>query len=112
MERIGSGIRLMVNEMRHMGLPDPEFVEQHEFVVIFRKGAGGEGAGPGITGTMNTRQLTGLQIVQQRGSISRGEYQEAPGASARTALRDLNDMIARGILTTRGKTKALRYYLP
>jgi predicted HTH transcriptional regulator len=33
MERVGAGIRLMVNEMRQMDLPDPEFVEQHEFMV-------------------------------------------------------------------------------
>jgi ATP-dependent DNA helicase RecG len=112
MERIGSGIRLMVNEMRHIGLPDPEFVEQHEFVVVFRNGTTGEGSGPGTTGALSSRQLVGLQIVQQRGSISSGEYQEATGASARTALRDLTDMVSRGILTTRGKTKSLRYYLP
>lgn len=73
MERVGSGIRLMVNEMRHTGLPDPEFIEQHEFVVIFRNGRRGEGVGPGTTGALNTRQLIALQIVQQRGSISSGD---------------------------------------
>lgn len=112
MERVGSGIRLMVNEMRHMGLPDPEFVEQHEFVVIFRNGTSGEGTGPGTTGTLNSRQLIGLQIVQQKGSISSGEYCAATGASERTARRDLMGMVNRGILATRGKTKSLRYYLP
>lgn len=112
MERVGSGIRLMVNEMRHMGLPDPEFVEQHEFVVLFRNGTAGEGSGPGMTGALNPRQLIGLQIVQQRGSIASGEYQTATGASERTARRDLSDMVERDILTTRGKTKSLRYYLP
>ena len=79
MERIGSGIRLMVNEMRQLGRPDPEFVEQHAFVVIVRNGTMGEGAGPGTTGALNPRQLIGLQIVQQRGSISSGEYQAAHG---------------------------------
>src|SRR5258708_5805528 len=37
MERIGSGIRLMLNETKEMGLPPPEFKEQSEFVVTFRK---------------------------------------------------------------------------
>jgi ATP-dependent DNA helicase RecG len=112
MERIGSGIRLMINEMRHTGLPDPEFVEQHEFVVVFRNGSTGEGAGPGMSGALNARQLMGLQIVQQRGSIGSAEYQAATGASERTARRDLSEMVERGILSARGKTKSVRYYLP
>lgn len=112
MERVGSGIRLMINEMRSIGLPDPEFVEQHEFVVIFRNGTTGEGRGPGTAGALNARQLIGLQIVQRKGSISSGEYQAATGASESTSLRDLTDMVNRGILTKRGRTRALRYYLP
>lgn len=111
MERVGSGIRLMVNEMRGMGLPDPEFVEQHEFTVVFRNGTTG-GTGPGLTGALSSRQLIGLQIVQKEGSISSGEYQVVTGASERTARRDLVDLVNRGILSTRGKTKSLRYYLP
>lgn len=37
MERIGSGIRLMLVETQRMGLPAPEFQEISEFVVTFRK---------------------------------------------------------------------------
>ena len=35
MERVGSGVRFMINQMRDMGLPDPQFKEQGEFVVSF-----------------------------------------------------------------------------
>ncbi len=35
MERVGSGIRFMINQMRTYGLPDPQFKEQDEFVVTF-----------------------------------------------------------------------------
>jgi ATP-dependent DNA helicase RecG len=38
MERVGAGIRFMVNEMRELDLPDPEFREQHEFMVTFHNG--------------------------------------------------------------------------
>jgi len=38
MERVGSGIRLMVIATRQLDLPPPEFLEQHEVVVIFRNG--------------------------------------------------------------------------
>jgi ATP-dependent DNA helicase RecG len=109
MERIGTGIRLMVNEMRQLGLPDPEFIEQHEFVVIFR-------SGPRKTMSpveeLNERQLIGLQIIHEKGSINSGEYCAATGASERTALRDLRELVEKGALITRGKKRWLRYYLP
>jgi ATP-dependent DNA helicase RecG len=37
MERVGSGIRFMINQMRDMGLAAPQFKEQGEFTVIFRR---------------------------------------------------------------------------
>ncbi|MFL5626835.1 MAG: ATP-binding protein [Ktedonobacteraceae bacterium] len=37
MERIGSGIRFMLNETKRMGLQPPQFREMSEFVVTFRK---------------------------------------------------------------------------
>lgn len=37
MERLGSGISFMINEMRLLHRPDPEFREQHEFIVTFYK---------------------------------------------------------------------------
>ncbi len=35
MERVGSGISFMLNQMRLLGRPDPQFKEQGEFVVTF-----------------------------------------------------------------------------
>src|SRR5437868_1866620 len=37
MERLGSGIRFMLDETKHMGLPGPEFREMGEFIVTFRQ---------------------------------------------------------------------------
>lgn len=37
MERVGSGIRLMLEETKRMGLPPPQFREISEFVVTFSK---------------------------------------------------------------------------
>jgi len=109
MERVGTGVRLMINEMRQLTLPDPEFIEQHEFVVIFRNGPR-----KAVTPVeeLNERQLIGLQIVHEKGSINSGEYCAATGASERTALRDLSELVEKGILVTRGKKRWLRYYLP
>src|SRR5262245_13828262 len=61
MERIGSGIRFMINEMRRMELPDPEFTEHQDFVVTFRNGARIEDQ----VG-LNERQRIGLRLVREQ----------------------------------------------
>jgi ATP-dependent DNA helicase RecG len=109
MERVGAGIRFMVNEMRALELPDPEFREQHEFLVIFRNG---QVIAPDVANTLSPRQLIGLQLLQERGSITTNEYCEATGTSERTALRELRDMVSREIIVVRGRTRSARYYLP
>jgi predicted HTH transcriptional regulator len=37
MERLGSGIRFMLDETKRLGLLQPEFREMNEFIVTFRK---------------------------------------------------------------------------
>jgi Fic family protein len=48
----------------------------------------------------------------RRAIYSSTEYAAAIGISESTALRDLRELVDRGILITRGKKKSLRYYLP
>lgn len=107
MERIGSGIRFMMSEMRALGLPDPEFIEHQDFTVTFRNGSP-----TGASADLNERQQVGLRIVRERGSISTGEYCEATGAAERTGLRDLQDLVAKGLLVASGKKRGTRYFLP
>ncbi|NNJ12004.1 hypothetical protein EKD04_016855 [Chloroflexales bacterium ZM16-3] len=107
MERIGSGIRFMVSEMRRMELPDPEFTDHQDVVVTFRNGARIEEQ-PGLT----ERQRIGLRIVREQGSISTPEYCAATGAPERTGLRDLQSLVAKGLLVVRGKKRGQRFYLP
>jgi len=42
MERVGSGISFMIDQMRQLGRPDPQFYEQGEFVVIFSRSSAPE----------------------------------------------------------------------
>lgn len=109
MERVGSGIRFMVNEMREMELPDPEFTEHFDFVVTFHNG---EAARAAESAGLNERQLKGLQAIRERGSISSGEYAALTGTSERTALRELREMADKGVVVIKGKTRGLRYFLP
>lgn len=112
MERIGGGIRLMINEMRELNLPEPEFVEHHDFIVTFRSSASlDEESKSSLTNNLNDRQLIGLKIVQTKGSITNSEYREATGVTDRTALRDLSEMVELGILVSRGIKRSQRYFL-
>ncbi len=106
MERVGSGIRFMIHEIREMGLPDPEFSEHFDFLVVFRNGMVAE-----ETPDLNPRQQIGIQIVHEQGSISTSEYGAATGVPVRTAYRDLHDLVDRGLLVVRGKRRGTRYYL-
>jgi ATP-dependent DNA helicase RecG len=107
MERIGSGIRFMLSEVRALGLPDPEFIEHQDFTVTFRNGSP-----ESASADLNGRQQLGLRIVRERGSIGTGEYGSATGVAERTALRDLQDLVAKGLLVSRGKKRGSRYFLP
>jgi predicted HTH transcriptional regulator len=99
---------LVISEMRALGLPDPEFIEHQDFTVTFRNG---QVATKGTAGP-NERQQIGLLLVREHGSITSGEYCAATGAPDRTALRDLQDLVAKGLLVARGKTRGQRYFLP
>jgi ATP-dependent DNA helicase RecG len=107
MERVGSDIRFMVTKMREMNLPDPEFTDHIDFTVTFRNGQLIE-----EQSGLNPRQVIGLQVARERGSISTPEYCAATGATDRMGLRDLHDLVSKGLLVARGKKKGLRFYLP
>jgi hypothetical protein len=80
----------MFHEMRQMHLADPEFVEQHEFIVIFRTHPIAAEVSPSpVQSDLSPRQLQGLALIRAKGSLTTKEYMEATGALARAAYRDL-----------------------
>jgi ATP-dependent DNA helicase RecG len=107
-ERVRAGIRFMTHEMRQMELPDPEFKKQHEFLVVFRNG---RPIVDDLVDELSPRQVRGLRMIQAQGSITTRDYCDATGASERTALRELRELIERGVLVVKGRTRAARYYL-
>lgn len=107
MERIGSGIRFMIREMKGLGLPAPEFTEHFDVVVTFRNG--GKVVEPE---ELNARQRKALEVVRVSGSISTSEHCAATGTSPSTGLRDLTELVEQGLLVPRGKRRAKRFYLP
>ncbi len=137
MERLGSGIKLMLDEMKRMELPAPQFREVSEFVVTFRKlpfpsvheptvllpvynqrqtmnvvGADGKAMAFSQPLEQEQRLTLAMRYVQENGSITNQEYRELTGTSDRSALRDLATLVAQGVLKVIGQKRARRYELP
>jgi ATP-dependent DNA helicase RecG len=116
MERIGSGVRFMLQETGRMGLPSPIFRETQEFVVTFPKEPAlaheQQVTMPTVDLDQETRIARAMQHIQIHGSISNSEYQAINNVSDNTALRDLSSLVAQGALREVGKGRARRYKLP
>lgn len=95
----------MITEMGEAGLATPEFSDHLDFTVTFRNGQATE-----EPSELNPRQVIGLQLARERGSISTPEYCAATGATDCMGLRDLQDLAGKGLLVARGKKKGLRFY--
>jgi ATP-dependent DNA helicase RecG len=135
MERLGSGIRFMLDETRRMQLPAPHFRERSEVMVTFQKAPalrapqpqaqytektlweGEEEAVPEIvvqnrhTEQRERRLTKAVAYVQEHGFITNGIYRQLTGATERTAHRDLETLIERGRLKGIGQRAARRYVL-
>lgn len=123
MERIGTGIAFVIESMRALGRPDPEFREQGEFIVTLTKAHLATEVAPAeaalqvpdvaLTGrplTQEERQQTALRYVHTYGSITSGMYRKLTGVGETTATRDLEALVEKGALRAFGEKRG-RYYL-
>ncbi len=134
MERLGSGIRFMLDETKHMGLPGPEFREMGEFIVTFRQAPALLSPQPQLPSKEVTlwgdedvqaeipvqnrqseqreqRLPKAIEYVHQDGFITNGIYRKLTGVSDRTAYRDLETLVERGRLKGTAQRAARRYRL-
>jgi len=133
MERLGSGIRFMLDETKRLGLPAPQFREMNEFVVTFQKAPAllSPQKQPEFKGTLweevehlppeilsqsqsdqRERRLTkAVEYVQTYGFITNSIYRQLTGVSDRTAHRDLETLVERGRFKGTGQRAARRYTL-
>ena len=133
MERIGSGIRFMLDETKRMGLPVPQFRETGEFIVTFHKApalmpppaqpperatlwedyepAQPETPVQHLPDERESRLIKAMNYVHERGVITNKAYRDLTGASDRTAHRDLELLVERGRLKEIGQRAARRYVL-
>ena len=60
---------------------------------------------------INHRQFQAVKYLQKHGSLQSHEYMERFKCSRDTAVRDLNELVERGIIQTQGAGPQLRYVL-
>lgn len=117
-ERIGSGVRFMLQETKRQGFPSPIFEETDEFVVTFPRdleqvqGLPSPQLASGAEMDQEVRIARAMRYVQQHGSISNKEYQSLNNVSDNTALRDLSMLVTQGQLREVGRGRGRRYKLP
>jgi len=136
MERLGSGIRLMLSETKRLGLPAPQFRETSEFVVTFYKAPDenvketrtmlsseyrqeGIWEREGVASSEHTEPLDqkarfslAMRYVHENNSITNREYRKMTNISEQTANRDLETLVEQGMLKRVGKTRGRSYKLP
>ncbi|MGL4513379.1 MAG: ATP-binding protein [Lacipirellulaceae bacterium] len=109
-ERAGSGAQRIVQTCKEVGLPAPTFEQRGgSFVVTLWRDRLTTEAVDRLG--LNDRQRTALGMLRDPTGVSRGEYAAAVGCSARTAARDLAELVQLGVLELRGRGPAARYFL-
>ena len=111
MQKAGSGILEMVKQCRNQGLPEPEFksIRGVEFRSILARDI--------FTKSMleklglNERQLKAVKYVKEKGKITNKEYREMSNLSDEGARIDLNDLVDKGLLLSKGKGRNVHYVL-
>lgn len=102
-ERVGSGTQTMISLCREAGLPEPQFDQRGgSFVTtIWRDWLTSEVL---AAYNLNERQMKAMSYVKTRGRITNKEYREQTEVIIRTASRDLEVLVEKGLLQKIGIT--------
>ena len=109
-ESLGTGIRRMVDACRKNGNPDPEF-EQNGPSFIVRLWKDTWTPQRLVQLGLNERQLESMSALKHKGQLTPSEYMVLTGASRNTSTRDLNSLVAAGVVHKTGSGKNTAYKL-
>ena len=119
-EAMGTGIREVRRSLREAGMAEPRFYDNGvSFTVRFPNSAlipDGDLAWIGSLGleqvaSLNLRQKEALVDMRHGRTWSNGEYRERFGVTAEEARADLRDLVSRGLVTSSGERRWVRYEL-
>ena len=109
-EQWGSGIGKMQKLCSLAGIPAPHFEEyQSGFLVEFRQDIYTEEYLRSLG--LNERQQKAVHHVKTTGKITNQELRELTDVVIRTASRDLEDLVRKGVLVKMGKTGRSTHYV-
>ncbi|MBI5035868.1 putative DNA binding domain-containing protein [Candidatus Micrarchaeota archaeon] len=109
-ESLNLGIKAMYRTMRQSKLPDPEFEELGGIFKVTLYGALSEKKARPY-GQLNERQEKAIEYLQKRSVISAPQLAKIAEISHPTAIRDLNDLVAQGVLDKVGRYRSSKYIL-
>jgi predicted HTH transcriptional regulator len=100
-EKFGTGTLMMIDESAAAGLPPPDFEPRD---AEFRTTVWRDWLTDAVLDRLyvSKRQRQAVASLKQHGRISNTEYQNLTGVSERTALRDLDELVRKGILAKVG----------
>jgi len=109
-EKVGTGTLDVIAGCQSAGLPAPEFLEEgDQFVArVWRDWLTADVL---AALDLNERQLAAIPLLRSQGYVANVDYQRATGASRRTATRDLESLVAKGLLSLSGVGRGSRYVL-
>jgi len=110
-EKAGSGIQMMIEQCREVGLPEPDFEQrQGSFVVTIWRDWLTEEVLAGYK--LNNRQRKVIDLLKVIGRVTNSKYQEKFSVAKRTASLDLSELVAAGLVKKIGTTgKGVHYTL-
>jgi len=109
-ESLNLGIKAIYRGMRQNNLPDPEFEDLGGMFKVTLYGLLSEKK-PRPFGKLNPRQEKAVAHLQKNSSITAPQLVKLAGISHPTAIRDLNDLVAQGVLTKTGRYRSSKYVL-
>jgi ATP-dependent DNA helicase RecG len=109
-ERVGSGTQTIIELCKDAGLPEPQFEQRGGFFVVtlWRDWLTAEAM---EKLDLNDRQKRAVAIIKAQGKITNREYREQTGVIIRTASRDLEELVNKGVFKKMGTTGRSTFYM-
>ena len=109
-EKAGTGTLDMIRKCRETGLPEPGFEQRsNQFVVTLWRDWLTDEVIESLK--INARQVAGLNLLKTERKITTMEYQKFVGCSRRTAARDLDELLDKGVITRKGAGRGAHYIM-
>jgi predicted HTH transcriptional regulator len=109
-EKYGTGTLMMIRESLAHHLPEPGFAQRGgEFTITLWRDWLTEEVMLGLG--LNERQRQALAAIKKSAVLTNADYQKLARASRPTVIRDLADLVAKGVLSRRGAARGAFYVL-